>query len=69
MATMRSEALRSYIANLPVGAPIPPMAEGTSAVNSIDINNLPNGIVVLSPRRMLDRTLYRPPTRNRLQFI
>ena len=62
MATMRSEALLSYIANLPVGAPLPSMAEGTSAVNTIGMNNLSNGIVVLSPRRMLDRTLYRTPT-------
>jgi hypothetical protein len=42
---MDSAALRSYIANLPVGAPHPSMAEDTSAVNTIDIDHLPNGIV------------------------
>src|SRR5215831_15030805 len=45
MPAMQSEALRSYIANLPVGAPLPLMAEDTSAINTIDIDNLPNGIV------------------------
>jgi hypothetical protein len=45
MSAMQSEALRSYIANLPVGAPLPSMAEDTSAINTIDIDNLPNGIV------------------------
>lgn len=45
MPTMRSEALRSYIANLPVGAPLHAMSEGASAVNTIDIDNLPDGIV------------------------
>ena len=45
MPTMQSEALRSYIANLPVGTPFPSMAEDTAVVNPIDIDNLPNGIV------------------------
>ena len=45
MSAMRSEALRSYIANLPVGAVLPSMAEDTSPINTIDIDNLPNGIV------------------------
>jgi hypothetical protein len=42
---MQTEALRTYIANLPVGAPLPSMAEDAAAVNTIDINNLPDGIV------------------------
>ena len=41
----QTEALRTYIANLPVGAPLPSIAEDTSPVNTIDINNLPDGIV------------------------
>jgi len=45
MPTMQLESLRNYIANLPVGAPLHRMGEGDSAVNTIDINNLPNGIV------------------------
>ena len=45
MSAMQSAALRSYIANLPVGAPLSSMAEETKAVNTIDIDNLPNGIV------------------------
>jgi hypothetical protein len=42
---MQKEALRTYIANLPVGASLPSMAEDAGAVNTIDINNLPDGIV------------------------
>lgn len=42
---MQSEMLRSYIANLPVGAARPSTAEEAAAVNTIDINNLPDGIV------------------------
>lgn len=45
MSPMQSEALRSYIANLPVGAPVHSVAEDAAAVNTIDIDNLPNGIV------------------------
>jgi hypothetical protein len=45
MKAMQSEALRSYIANLPIGAPLPAMAKESAAVNTIDIDNLPNGIV------------------------
>jgi hypothetical protein len=45
MATIRSEALGNYIANLPVGAPLPSMAEDAATVNTIDVGNLPNGIV------------------------
>jgi hypothetical protein len=45
MPAIRAEALRSYIANLPVGAPVRSMSEDVSAVNAIDINNLPTGIV------------------------
>jgi len=45
MSAMSGEMLRSYIANLPVGAPLPSMAEDTAAVNTIDIDNLPSGIV------------------------
>jgi hypothetical protein len=44
MSAMQSEVLRGYIANLPVGAPLSSMAEDT-AINTIDIDNLPNGIV------------------------
>jgi hypothetical protein len=39
------EALRNYIANLPVGAALPVMSEDAAAVNTIDIDNLPDGIV------------------------
>jgi hypothetical protein len=42
---MNPEALRSYIANLPVGGPLPAVAEDDAAVNTIDIENLPTGIV------------------------
>lgn len=42
---MQSHALRNYIANLPVGAPLPSLAEDASTINTIDIDNLPNGIV------------------------
>jgi len=42
---MLSESLSSYIANLPVGAPLTSMAEDTSTINTIDIDTLPNGIV------------------------
>src|SRR5262245_4719919 len=45
MSTMQIETLRSYIANLPVGAPSLAMDEDTSEVNTIDIDNLPNGLV------------------------
>jgi hypothetical protein len=45
MSRMQSDALRSYIANLPVGAPLPLMAEDATAINTIDIDNLPKGIV------------------------
>lgn len=44
MSFIQSKALRSYIANLPVGASLPSMAEDT-AINTIDIDNLPNGLV------------------------
>jgi hypothetical protein len=42
---MQNEALRSYIANLPVGTLQRSMGEDASGVNTIDIDNLPNGIV------------------------
>jgi hypothetical protein len=45
MPLTQPEALRTYIANLPVGAALTSMAEDTSAINTIDINNLPDGIV------------------------
>lgn len=45
MPDMQSEAIRSYIANLPVGAPLPSAAEDAGGVNAIDIDNLPNGVV------------------------
>lgn len=38
-------ALRSYISNLPIGSPPAPSAEDASAINTIDINGLPAGIV------------------------
>ena len=44
MPVNQNEELRSYIANLPVGAPPRSAAESTE-VNAIDIDNLPNGIV------------------------
>jgi hypothetical protein len=45
MSSNQSEALRSYIANLPVGTPVHSTAEDAAAINTIDIDNLPNGIV------------------------
>lgn len=45
MSAMPSAALKSYIANLPVGAPLLRMGEESAAVNTIDIDSLPNGIV------------------------
>ena len=45
MPAMTNEALRSYIANLPIGAPLRSVSEDVSAVNTIDIDNLPNGVV------------------------
>jgi hypothetical protein len=45
MPAMNSDALRSYIANLPVGAAPPSTSEGAAPVNTIDIDNLPNGVV------------------------
>ena len=44
MPIMSSANLRTYIANLPVGAALPSITEDT-AVNTIDIDSLPNGIV------------------------
>jgi len=40
-----NKELNRYIANLPVGAAPPSLAEDESAVNTIDIDNLPAGIV------------------------
>jgi hypothetical protein len=37
--------VETYIANLPVGAALPSMGEGDAAVNTIDIDDLPNGVV------------------------
>jgi hypothetical protein len=45
MPAIQSEALHNYIANLPVGAPLLSITEDTAAVNTVDIDNLPNGIV------------------------
>jgi hypothetical protein len=45
MSPIQTDTLRSYIANLPVGAPVQSAAEDAAAVNTIDIDNLPNGIV------------------------
>jgi hypothetical protein len=45
MPAKPSAALRNYISNLPVGAAPRSLAEDASAVNTIDIDSLPNGIV------------------------
>jgi len=45
MLVTQREILRTYIANLPVGAPLTSMTEDTSAINTIDIDKLPDGIV------------------------
>lgn len=46
MSLNQNGQLRSYIANLPIGAPIHAIAaEEAGPVNTIDIDNLPNGIV------------------------
>ena len=45
MPVTNSELIGSYIADLPVGVPPSSLAEEESAVNTIDINNLPAGIV------------------------
>ena len=43
MPAIQSEALQNYIANLPVGAPLLSITEETAAVNTINIDDLPNG--------------------------
>jgi len=45
MQPSNSEELRGYIANLPVGVAPPSLAEDESAVNAIDVDKLPAGIV------------------------
>lgn len=40
-----TQALRNYIANLPIGSTLPSMAEADGAVNTIDIDGLPDGVV------------------------
>jgi hypothetical protein len=45
MPATNPESVRSYIADLPVGAPRSLGAEGASAVNAIDIDDLPAGVV------------------------
>jgi hypothetical protein len=45
MPAIQSKELHSYIANLPVGSPLLSITEETVAVNTIDIDNLPNGVV------------------------
>ena len=45
MPAIQSEALQNYIANLPVGAPLLSITEETAAINTINIDDLPNGIV------------------------
>ena len=45
MPVTNRELISSYIANLPVGVPPSSLAEDESAVNTIDIDNLPAGIV------------------------
>lgn len=45
MNPLRQEALHNYIVNLPVGAAPRPSAEDAAAVNTIDIDHLPNGVV------------------------
>jgi hypothetical protein len=42
---MQNETLRNYISNLPVGTPLATVAEDAGAINTIDVDNLPNGIV------------------------
>lgn len=45
MPAIQRQVLRNFISNLPVGDPPSLRAEDSSAVNTIDIDNLPNGIV------------------------
>jgi hypothetical protein len=42
---MPDEVLRNYITNLPVGMPDLSLSDNDGAVNAIDINSLPDGIV------------------------